>query len=68
MGLGQNGHDFNVNGLVHIHGGTVTLPREVCTARNEGGKGYGTDNNRTGSVFAQSFKRLRSRSMSSRTR
>ncbi|KAL1609448.1 hypothetical protein SLS59_000953 [Nothophoma quercina] len=28
MGLGQNGHDFNVNGLVHIHGGTVTLPRE----------------------------------------
>ena len=31
MGLGQNGHDFNVNGLVHIHGGTVTLPREVRT-------------------------------------
>jgi hypothetical protein len=29
MGLGQNGHDFS-NGLVHIHGGTVTLPREVC--------------------------------------
>ena len=29
MGLGQNGHDFNVNGLVHVHGGTVTLPREV---------------------------------------
>lgn len=28
MGLGQNGHDFN-NGMVHIHGGTVTLPREV---------------------------------------
>lgn len=29
MGLGQNGQDFNVNGLVHVHGGTVTLPREV---------------------------------------
>ena len=29
MGVGQNGHDFNVNGLVHVHGGTVTLPREV---------------------------------------
>jgi hypothetical protein len=28
MGLGQNGHDFS-NGMVHIHGGTVTLPREV---------------------------------------
>ncbi|OSS49196.1 hypothetical protein B5807_05629 [Epicoccum nigrum] len=28
MGVGQNGHDFNVNGLVHVHGGTVTLPRE----------------------------------------
>jgi hypothetical protein len=28
VGLGQNGHDFS-NGMVHIHGGTVTLPREV---------------------------------------
>jgi hypothetical protein len=28
LGLGQNGHDFS-NGMVHIHGGTVTLPREV---------------------------------------
>jgi hypothetical protein len=30
LGLGQNGHDFS-NGMVHIHGGTVTLPREVRT-------------------------------------
>jgi hypothetical protein len=29
LGMGQsNGHDFS-NGMVHIHGGTVTLPREV---------------------------------------
>jgi hypothetical protein len=29
LGHGQsNGQDFS-NGLVHIHGGTVTLPREV---------------------------------------
>jgi hypothetical protein len=28
LGLGQNGNDFS-NGMVHIHGGTVTLPREV---------------------------------------
>ncbi|KAJ4346595.1 uncharacterized protein N0V89_010526 [Didymosphaeria variabile] len=27
MGIGQNGNDFS-NGMVHIHGGTVTLPRE----------------------------------------
>ncbi|OAG03521.1 uncharacterized protein CC84DRAFT_1095778 [Paraphaeosphaeria sporulosa] len=27
MGVGQNGNDFS-NGMVHIHGGTVTLPRE----------------------------------------
>ncbi|OCK78467.1 hypothetical protein K432DRAFT_301936 [Lepidopterella palustris CBS 459.81] len=27
MGIGHNGNDFS-NGMVHIHGGTVTLPRE----------------------------------------
>lgn len=64
MGLGQNGHDFNVNGLIHIHGGTVTLPREVRIARKQGDKEHGTDSIRTGSAFVQSFKRLRSRSMS----
>lgn len=27
LGIGHNGNDFS-NGMVHIHGGTVTLPRE----------------------------------------
>jgi hypothetical protein len=38
MSVGHNGNDFS-NGMVHIHGGTVTLPREVrilASRRNQG--------------------------------
>jgi hypothetical protein len=61
MGLGQNGHDFNVNGLVHIHGGTVTLPREVHMTRWQY-NGDMADKDRTGSAFAQSCRQQRNRS------
>jgi hypothetical protein len=32
--VGQNGNDFS-NGMVHIHGGTVTLPREASCHASE---------------------------------
>ncbi|KAF1916192.1 hypothetical protein BDU57DRAFT_448180 [Ampelomyces quisqualis] len=44
LGLGQNGHDFS-NGMVHIHGGTVTLPREdwerICAKLQQAEKSLG---------------------------
>ncbi|KAF2853934.1 hypothetical protein T440DRAFT_465674 [Plenodomus tracheiphilus IPT5] len=53
MGLGQNGHDFN-NGLVHIHGGTVTLPREdwerICAKLQQAEKSLGELKNSISSV------------------
>ncbi|KAF2134637.1 hypothetical protein P153DRAFT_362389 [Dothidotthia symphoricarpi CBS 119687] len=52
MGLG-NGHDFN-NGLVHIHGGTVTLPREdwerICDKLQQAEKSLGELKNSISSV------------------
>ncbi|KAI8938780.1 hypothetical protein NX059_004644 [Plenodomus lindquistii] len=53
MGLGQNGHDFN-NGIVHIHGGTVTLPREdwerICAKLQQAEKSLGELKNSISSV------------------
>jgi hypothetical protein len=58
LGLGQNGHDFS-NGMVHIHGGTVTLPREVRTIPANRDM-EGADNGRTGSAFAPNCNKPRS--------
>lgn len=75
MGGLNNGHDFN-NGLVHIHGGTVTLPREVRlpmpmhtltpsrACMSEPDRHRDADDGRTGSAFAISCSRLKSRSAS----
>lgn len=63
MGLGQNGQDFNVNGLVHIHGGTVTLPREVRMIHYRTTRDT-ADSSRTGSAYAQNCRLLRSHSTS----
>lgn len=52
MGLGQNGHDFNVNGLVHVHGGTVTLPREVRLIRDHMMVEWGNRNRNIGLTAA----------------
>ncbi|KAH9869612.1 hypothetical protein IAQ61_006821 [Plenodomus lingam] len=53
MGLGQNGQDFN-NGMVHIHGGTVTLPREdwerICAKLQQAEKSLGELKNSITSV------------------
>jgi hypothetical protein len=49
--------------MVHIHGGTVTLPREVrITSEDEGGES--ADHGRTGSAFAPNFSKQKSRSVS----
>lgn len=60
MGLGQNGHDFS-NGMVHIHGGTVTLPREVSSHIMRKERPGFTDRGRTGSVYAPNYSKQRSR-------